>query len=518
MKSNWKEYFKMVCDYNDIPDEKVETLSKASLLDIRNPFGIEGIEEFLQLLEESREKKSRILIFGDYDTDGVCAASILYKALNSVHGGYVSYYNPLYTEGYGIQKKHVERFLDEGIDVFITVDNGVSAHAAFDAISKAGKKGAVIDHHLRLETLPPVSADVIINPSDSILCGAQLAYLVSRAIKKRFLNVDEHDLQDLTLAGIAAQSDYVKLDTPETRSWVKWAHYYVNYSNESPAVVKMIKSLKEETFVTSDLKSVGSLLNMAKRHTHVDPKVIVSATLCETADDPQLKDLKSLLQKSEWVREKTGSLFDRLREETNAESGFVIHKFETYSELAEPEGEIAGWLSSHYKCPIILFREHGDYINLQGRSPDFFSFKKYIEEPEIRELAVSIGGHPQAIGGTISASRMEQFSRKTHELMKKFIPEPINSKSNGKELHLRTITPKEAFYLSRKSAPFGNAFFQPEFKSTLKTKDSRSFINGMRVITGDAAEDGVWDVTYKLDEEICDGEQIGIKITQKSPA
>lgn len=135
----------------------------SSLKNLRPPFNIKDMTCAVQRIHAALQDRERILIFGDYDVDGVSATALLFEFLRAV-GALVDYYVPhRVTEGYGLRAKHIHEIaVPKGYKLLITVDCGISNHEAAVAAGRAGVDLIITDHHLAPETLPEATA--VINP------------------------------------------------------------------------------------------------------------------------------------------------------------------------------------------------------------------------------------------------------------------------------------------------------------------------------------------------------------------
>lgn len=347
-----------------------------------------------------------------------------------------------------------------------------------------------------------------------------MAYLISLALNQKFENCDFFELWGLIISGIASQADFVNLTYPETRVWVKKAHFFLNNNFEAPPFVLKIKEILQENYISSDLWLISSILNMAKRHKSIDPKKLVKIILAENTDDINLDYIFEVIQKKNWVAQQIESLYSEIESSINLEKGYILYKFRAPDELAEPEGPLASKLVQKFNCPVILFREEDDKINLQGRAPEPFSFEDFINNEQIRQKAFSIGGHKQAIGGTVFPEKFTDFIYLTQQWLDN---NPYNPSEQPHRLlnyillDDKKFSPKTAYLFGRRISPFGNGFKRPIFKSKVISKDNQIKIGEYSVLTDRSISEGHWYIKYYFDEAICNGENIGIKILDIEP-
>ena len=189
-------------------EEEVQRFLSPSLSDLHDPFLLPGMAETVKLLREAIARGDTILVYGDYDADGVCAASILMETLHE-EGASLAYRIPSrHTEGYGLHADAV-REIAEKANLLITVDCGVSNVEEVALAKSLGPTVIVTDHHQLPEQLP--EADAVLNPllgnyPCPFLCGAGVALKICQALQG-LPGLEKR----LDLAAIATVADVVPL-------------------------------------------------------------------------------------------------------------------------------------------------------------------------------------------------------------------------------------------------------------------------------------------------------------------
>ncbi|MBO5751025.1 MAG: DHH family phosphoesterase [Kiritimatiellae bacterium] len=225
MQSDASEILKALLLRRGMSEEEISLYLKPSIADLPLPESLPGIAEASKVLCDALESRSRIVVFGDYDCDGVCAAAILMSALQAL-GAIVSAFLPeRLQEGYGMSDASVARMLKEYPDVklVVTVDNGINSVRQIADLKSRGISVVVTDHHLPGDELPP--ADVLVNPKVSSpdalngLCGAGVAFmlankLVDDARKRQIYSGPAIGGPLLVLAGLATVTDIMPLVGP----------------------------------------------------------------------------------------------------------------------------------------------------------------------------------------------------------------------------------------------------------------------------------------------------------------
>ena len=198
-------------------EEEARRFLSPSLNDLHDPFRLSGMEKAVSLIREAVAARDRIMIFGDYDADGVCAASILLETLTEL-GAQVSFRLPSrHADGYGLNEAAV-RETAKLAKLLITVDCGISNNAEVALARSLGLTVIVTDHHQLPEELPP--ADAVLEPllddyPCPYLCGAGVALKLCQALLGR-AGAEKR----LDLAAVATVADVVPL-TGENRIIVR---------------------------------------------------------------------------------------------------------------------------------------------------------------------------------------------------------------------------------------------------------------------------------------------------------
>ena len=188
-----------------------------------DPMELHDMEKAVTIVRRAIDKGKKILVFGDYDCDGITATVLLYEYLEG-EGANVCYYIPeRLNEGYGLSMKTMEMVISSGIELIITVDNGISAVEEADYAAELGIDLIITDHHLPPETLPKAIAVVDPRREDDTspfkgLCGAGVAFKLCAALD----GCPPEEMLDYCgdLAAVGTVADVMPL-TGENRTLVK---------------------------------------------------------------------------------------------------------------------------------------------------------------------------------------------------------------------------------------------------------------------------------------------------------
>ncbi len=164
-----------------VTPQEIDSFLNGTLADLPDPKLLHGILDAVTIIRDAVAKSQKIRVIGDYDVDGVCATYILVTALKQI-GADVSWQLPdRLLDGYGLNKRIVEKAHEDGIDLLLTCDNGIAAVSEIALAKELGMRVVVTDHHEAPEVLP--DADVIVDPKQKAcaypypeICGAVVAW------------------------------------------------------------------------------------------------------------------------------------------------------------------------------------------------------------------------------------------------------------------------------------------------------------------------------------------------------
>lgn len=186
---------------------------------LHDPYLFRQMSEFVDRLHDAIEKKERIVIFSDFDTDGIPAAAMWHDLFGELRFENFEIYIPKRDiEGFGLKIEQVEKFAADGTDLIITVDCGIRSNPAVELAKEKGMDVIILDHHVAGAENPP--ADIIINPALAEetypfkkLCGAGVVFKCLQALEadERFDLHENFSKGQLGLAAIATISDMVPL-------------------------------------------------------------------------------------------------------------------------------------------------------------------------------------------------------------------------------------------------------------------------------------------------------------------
>ena len=172
----------------DVSTRQQATTKYLDAVPLSDPFLMKDMDKAVERIHRAIENEEKIVIYGDYDVDGVCATATLFSYLESV-GANVYYKLPSReNEGYGLNSAVLKKFRDKGVDLVITVDNGISAIDEVAYANSIGLDIVITDHHLPKDKIPSALAVVDpLQPDDEspckILAGVGVAFKLVCALE-----------------------------------------------------------------------------------------------------------------------------------------------------------------------------------------------------------------------------------------------------------------------------------------------------------------------------------------------
>ncbi len=389
-----------------------------------NPFALRGIPQAVTLLRRAIARRLPIVIYGDYDTDGVTASATLMQTLQAL-GARVRVYIPhRETEGYGLNPQAVTRLAEEGTRVLVTVDCGIRSPDEVTLARKLGMHVVVTDHHHLGERLPP--ADVIVNPRQpgdrypvQELAGVGVAFKLAQALLRANRQVplpttqatlQEDDLLDLVALGTVA--DMVPL-LGENRALVKRGLIQINAARRPGLSALMDVAGVRPGHVTADTISfvLAPRLNAAGRLRDATLALQLLMAPDVTAAFPMAQELEALNRDRQAI---TATVQQRAREIALAGRDEVPPLL--FAALEDvPVGVVglgASRLLDEFYRPAVVMAVHGDIGRGSARSIPEFHITRALDA--VSDLLVRHGGHAAAAGFTV---RREHIPRLRDRLL-----------------------------------------------------------------------------------------------------
>ncbi len=434
-------------------DEYLELTKEISLDDIPSYENFPHIQEAKDLVLDHIYDGKRIMIYGDYDADGIMATSILVKAFQEFKYTPGYYIPSRYLDGYGINVTKAAQIVEKGYDLVITVDNGICANEAIKILKDNGVKVIVLDHHERGEELP--DADYIFHPTISgfgniASSGAFVTYMFATAL------LGWHDKYLGTLASISLISDMMPL-VGYNRDFLK-----VIFSNYKKGEFLPIDYLLEE----SDFDETSIGMGVAPKINAVG-RVVKNTNINRLVKYFTSEDESDILSYAQWINaqnelrkeitvEAQNKLLDALKHESSVHS--IIVEIDIIEGLI---GLLANKLVTQFDTPCIVFtpsEEDPSILKGSARAKEGFSIVDAFNY--IKDLTITSGGHALAGGITIEKKNLEKVKDKFDEYCRLNPCKP--PRKEYIDIQISEIS-RENYELIKSFGPFGEAHRPPLF-------------------------------------------------------
>ena len=447
--------------------EKIESFLHMDITDIHNPQLMKDSDKAVSLLIHAIKNNLHIVVYGDYDCDGVSATSIAVLALRNL-GAKVSYFvNNRFKHGYGMNVLGLEDMMKKypDVDVVLTVDNGIVAYEGIKKAKELGLTVIVTDHHDPGDHLPE-EADAVVNPKRHDceypfkgLCGASVIYKVMLQLYWE-LDKDIDYVQDMIdIVGIATVGDIMPL-IDENRVFVTESIRQVKRAERHVFKVLQEKTgVKEITEETYGFKYVPMINALGRITGDVDEAI----EMFVSQDEEKIPEIVAkVIETNEYrkkITEEQEELAIKMVEEKGVKPVIVIYHPSFHEGIV---GLIAGRLKERYFRPVIVLAEGHGFIKGSARSIPNFHIKKAFDET--REYLIGYGGHPMAGGLSLKEEHLEAFEEKICSLAESqltesdFIPRiMVDTVVEPKDVTVDLVEELEVL------KPFGEAFSKPNF-------------------------------------------------------
>lgn len=373
--------------------------------------GEKAVERILKAIE----KKEKIVVYSDYDHDGIPGGVIFHDFFKKIgYENFVNYIPHRHDEGFGLNKEAVEELAKEGAKLIITVDCGIADFLAVSLANKLGVDVIITDHHHFPEKIPEAYA--IVNPKkegckypEKMLCGAGVAFKLIQLIlsKNRFGIKEGWEKWLLDMVGIATLSDMVPL-TGENRIL---AHYGLKVLRKTPRVglLKLFRKLGiNQRFLTEDDIgfSISPRINAASRMDSPED----AFRLLATTDENEAEEMANHLDKIN--NERKGKVASIIKEVRHLISERRIIEERKIIVMGNPEwkpallGLVANNIAEYFKRPVFLWGREGNNV-LKGScrsdgTVDLLCLMKFAPE----KLFLQFGGHSFAGGFSVDYEKV----------------------------------------------------------------------------------------------------------------
>ena len=459
---------KLLLDRGITTSNEARKFFRPQLTELLDPFLFRDMAVAIKRLNDALGRKERILVYGDYDVDGVTAVALVYKFLKQYTTN-IDYYIPdRYEEGYGVSRQGIDFAEETGVKLIIVLDCGIKA---IDEIQYAKDKGIdfiICDHHVPDDQLPPAVAILNAKRTDATypygdLSGCGVGFKLIQAFAKNNGIAFSELIPLLDLCAVSIASDIVPI-MGENRIL---AYHGLRQLNQSPSVgmkaIMEICGLNGKEITLSDvIYKIGPRLNASGRIENgresvellvcTDPVTAMHKAAQINHYNEQRKDLDKAM--TEQANQIVASLVHK-----SDHKAIVIYNEEWHKGVI---GIVASRLTEIYFRPAVVLTRDGDVATGSARSVAGFDIYKAIES--CRDILENFGGHTYASGLTLKAENVQEFKRRFEEYVDyNILPEQTDAILEIDDMLDFHDINRQFYYDLKRFQPFGPDNPKPRF-------------------------------------------------------
>lgn len=465
-----------------IKKEEIRKFLEPTRNDFYNPYEMPDMEKAVERILKSIENKEKIIIYGDYDVDGITSITVLESFLKE-RGLEVNHYIPnRLNEGYGLNKNAIEKIAKENYDLMITVDCGITGIEEIKYAKELGIETIVTDHHEPGETIPEAIGVIDCKRKDNKypfreLAGVGVVFKLCQAIGMKLGLEQKEYLKYLDIVAIGTISDIVPL-VDENRVITKLGMKLVQCTRNSG--LKALINLSEYNKIDSNTISFGVAprINACGRMGVADEalELLLSENI-EDAIEKSKNIMKYNNKRQEYEKEIFLQAVEQIKEQHLENSNSIVLGGNGWHHGVI--GIVASKITElYYKpCILICFEDGSDIGKGSGRSIKGFDLYKSLTK--CKDIIAGFGGHSMAIGISVEKEKFKELQNVFEEITRKAaISELCPIIKIDAILNIDDVT-KEMVQSLTQLEPLGEANQMPIFSfKNLKINSIRALTDG----------------------------------------
>ena len=380
--------------------------------DLHDPFGLKDMDKAVERILQAKQNDEKVMIFWDYDVDGVTSTSILMHFFKKI-GIKASYRLPhRVNDWYGLKDYFVDECKELGVSLIITVDCGTRDIDVIKHAKKLWVDIIVTDHHAVPDEIPE-EAVAIVNPKRPDcdypfkgLAGAGVAFKVMCAVASEVLDFEEYEeyiRESIDICAIGTVADCMTLTGENRLIVIEWLKQIRN--SRSRGIRRLIED-KINTDLDADVFGfvIGPRLNAAGRMDSPYKAVNLILNNGETLE----KTLHEIENLNEQRKFQTKMFVEEALQKVNPKDNLLFY----YSAAIEHGiiGIVAGRLTEQFYRPSIVLKDEWDKLVASCRAPEYFSMIEVLEK--YKDYFIAFWGHKQAAGFSIAREKFWEFKTK----------------------------------------------------------------------------------------------------------
>lgn len=385
-----------------------------------DPFLLKNMEEAVELILDTVNKKKCICIYGDYDADGVTSISILSNVLKFLTNNFITVIPNRFRDGYGLNKDIIKKLYERGVDLILTVDCGITSISEVEFCKSLGLSIIITDHHTPEEKIPNC---LVINPKQKgcnypfkHLAGCGVAFKLAQAIQKK-AGLDRNIiLEILDIVALGTIGDIVPL-VDENRTIVKYGLSRINKKRRY-SIDSLIQKNGKNNKIDSNLVSFTIIphINASGRIDSAEKSLglFINAENKEKVDEV----VDNLIELNDKRKSLQNALFEDCLKEYNRH--YKDKKFPIIFMKEAHEGVtgiVAGKMKDYINKPvaIVTYDESGELLKGTSRGLDKTNLYDIISEG--KDYLEKFGGHKGACGFSLREEHLKSFQDTIEDIM-----------------------------------------------------------------------------------------------------
>ena len=402
---------------------KAKKFFRPNLDDLYDPFLMKDMNIAVDRIQKAISKKEKILVYGDYDVDGVTSVALVYSYLIKNYSNIIKYIPDRYKEGYGISIEGIDYARSEKVKLIISLDCGITAIDKIDYANELKIDFIICDHHIPFEKIP--NAVAVLDPKRKDcnypfkeLCGCGIGFKLIQALNI----VNNRPFDDLKLyldlVSIAIAADIVPI-IDENRIL---SFYGIEQINKNPRVGlrEMINSVNSKIKINDLVFRIAPRINSSGRM----DKAMKSVELLIQKNEKNIKELYNTIELFNSDRRiKQEIMINEAIEEIDNKKDKNTFSITVYNEDWHKGiiGIVASKLVDHYYKPTIVLTKSEDLIVGSVRSVKGLDIYNVLKK--CKNVLTQFGGHKYAAGLTLKKNKLDEFKKMFEENVKSSISE-----------------------------------------------------------------------------------------------
>ena len=458
--------------------ERAKSFFRPKFNNLHDPFLMKDMESATDRINRAINNEEKILIYGDYDVDGVTSTALLTTFLRQKTNNIFPYIPDRETEGYGVSVNGINEAIKKGISLIISIDCGIKALEEVEYAKSNNIDFIICDHHLPESQIP--NAIAVLDPKRDDckypfkeLCGCGIGFKLIQALCLEWGMNTQQLINYLDLVSLATVADQVPL-CEENRIITYLGLKQIN-KNPRPGIKALLSNFKGDDISTSTLVfKLSPKVNAAGRMRHA--ALALELLMCEKLEDT-INLSKQISSINAERREEDKKTTDEalLQIKLKGEESFpftLVHNDNWHPGII---GIVASRLIEKYYRPTIVLTKRDQYYIGSARSIKGFDIYKALKK--CSNLLEQFGGHKYAAGLKLHESKLELFKNEFEEFSNKNISEKQKIKTSIYDLEISLSELNFNFFkIIEQMGPFGPNNLKPIFcsRNCISTSQTRT--------------------------------------------